>query len=73
MSENTETYRVLKINGLTKKVLLEINSNERLYKKYDLSLFDENVRESCVVYKYKNVDAPEEFIFITKNIEKEVR
>ncbi len=60
-----ERYRVLKINGLTKKVLLEVNSKTKLFKKYDISLFDENVHEHCFVEKYNNVDDESEFIFIT--------
>ncbi|MFV0556079.1 MAG: hypothetical protein ACK5LM_03115 [Lactovum sp.] len=68
-----ESYRVLKINGLTKKVLLEVDPDDRFYKKYDLNLFDENVREGCQVYKYKNIDEQEEFIFITEIMEKEGR
>ncbi len=65
-----ERYTVLKINGLTKKVLLEIDREQKLYKKYDLSLFDENVYEGCLVDKYKNVDQLSEFIFITYDQEK---
>lgn len=60
-----EQYRVLKINGLTKKVLLEIDAEKKLYKKYDLSNFDENVVEKANVIKYSNVEDSEEFIFIT--------
>ncbi len=60
-----ERYRVLKINGLTKKVLLEVDSKTKLFKKYEISLFDENVRENCYVEKYNNVDDESEFIFIT--------
>lgn len=61
-----EKYRVLKINGLSKKVLLEIDAEKNLFKKYDLSLFDENVKEQAFVIKYSNVDNLEDFIFITK-------
>lgn len=60
-----ERYRVLKINGLTKKVLLEIDSEKKLFKKYDINTFDGNIYENAYVEKYIDVDDEEEFIFIT--------
>lgn len=71
MSNSKEQYRVLKINGLSKKILLELNSESHLYKKYDMNLFDSNVKENSYVVKYLNVDDNDEFIFITVNGEKE--
>lgn len=71
MEERNRSYRILKINGLTKKVLLEIDSERKLFKKYSLELFDENASEHRFVQKYNNVDDPEEFIFITIDNEKE--
>lgn len=71
MDNEKVQYRVLKINGLTKNVLLEIDPKNRLYKKYNVDLFDENISEHRYVQKYNNIDNPDEFIFITVDNEKE--
>lgn len=63
-----KSFKILKINGLTKKVLLEIDSEQKLFKKYDLALFDENAAEHRYVEKYNNVDDESDFVFITCEI-----
>ncbi len=60
-----ENYKILKIDGLSKKVLLEINNEKKVFKKYDMSLFDKNIKENRYVEKYNNIDNKDEYIFIT--------